>query len=63
MNQIYFTADLHFGHPNIVKHSIKRPFSDPKDIAWHDEWLLQLWKETVYKRFYPFKNVYRRRIT
>lgn len=49
MNQIYFTADLHFGHPNIVKHSIKRPFSDPKDIAWHDEWLLQLWKGTVDK--------------
>ena len=49
MNQIYFTADLHFGHPNIVKHSIKRPFSDPKDIAWHDEWLLQLWKCTVDK--------------
>ena len=49
MNQIYFTADLHFGHPNIIKHSIKRPFSDPKDIAWHDEWLLQLWKCTVDK--------------
>ena len=28
MNKIYFTADLHFGHSNILKHSSKRPFSD-----------------------------------
>ena len=28
MDQIYFTADLHFGHPNILKHSPKRPYSD-----------------------------------
>ena len=28
MNKIYFTADLHFGHSNILKHSPKRPFSD-----------------------------------
>ena len=26
MNNIYFTADLHFGHSNILKHSPKRPF-------------------------------------
>ena len=26
MDQIYFTADLHFGHPNILKHSPKRPY-------------------------------------
>ena len=32
MNQIYFTADLHFGHSNILKHSPKRPFSDTVDI-------------------------------
>ncbi len=28
MNQIYFTADLHFGHANILKHSPRRPFAD-----------------------------------
>jgi calcineurin-like phosphoesterase family protein len=44
MNQIYFTADLHFGHSNILKHSPKRPFSDTVDIVAHDEWLLDLWK-------------------
>jgi len=40
MNQIYFTADLHFGHSNILKHSPKRPFSDTVDIVAHDVWLL-----------------------
>ena len=44
MNKIYFTADLHFGHSNILKHSPKRPFSDTVDIVAHDEWLLDLWK-------------------
>ena len=33
MNQIYFTADLHFGHSNILKHSPNRPFSDTVDIV------------------------------
>lgn len=50
MNKIYFTADLHFGHSNILKHSPKRPFSDTVDIVAHDEWLLDLWKCTVDKR-------------
>ena len=50
MNQIYFTADLHFGHANILKHSPKRPHSETVDIATHDEWLLDLWKSTVDKR-------------
>ena len=33
MNQIYLTADLHFGHSNILKHSPNRPFSDTVDIV------------------------------
>ena len=49
-NQIYFTADLHFGHANILKHSPNRPFSDTVDIKAHDEWLLDLWRSTVDKR-------------
>ena len=49
-NQIYFTADLHFGHANILKHSPKRPYSDTVDIKAHDEWLLDLWRSTVDKR-------------
>ena len=50
MNQIYFTADLHFGHTNILKHSPKRPFADVVDIRAHDEWLLDKWRATVDKR-------------
>ena len=50
MNQIYFTADLHFGHPNILKHSPRRPFADTMDIVAHDEWLLDLWRSKVNKR-------------
>ena len=50
MDQIYFTADLHFGHPNILKHSPKRPYSDTVDIVAHDAWLLDLWCNTVDKR-------------
>ena len=50
MNQIYFTADLHFGHANILKHSPNRPYSDTVDIAAHDEWLLDLWRSTVDRR-------------
>lgn len=47
MEQIYFTADLHFGHPNILKHSPKRPHSDTVDIVAHDDWLFELWYDTV----------------
>ena len=50
MNQIYSTADLHFGHTNILKHSPNRPHSDTADIAVHDAWLLDLWCRTVDKR-------------
>ena len=41
MNQIFFTADLHFGHANILKHSPNRPFFDTVDTAAHDEWITQ----------------------
>ena len=50
MNQIYFTADLHFGHRAILEHEPDRPFSEMVDIAAHDEWLLDLWQRTVDKR-------------
>ena len=36
MNRIYFTADLHFGHP-------KKQQENPP----HDEWLLDLWLRSV----------------
>lgn len=47
MNRIYFTADLHFGHYSVLKHSFKRPFVGKEDMRAHDEWLLDLWWRTV----------------
>lgn len=49
MNNIYFTADLHFGHKNILKHCLERPGAMNGDCKQHDEWLLKLWQETVDK--------------
>ena len=47
MNRVYFTADLHFGHYNVLKHSLRRPFVGKDEMAAHDEWLLDLWWRTV----------------
>lgn len=40
---IYFTADLHFQHDNIIKYS-DRPF---KTIKQHDEMLMNNWNKTL----------------
>ena len=50
MNKIYFTADLHFGHTNVLKHCPERPYACDGDIEAHDGWLLDLWKSTVDKK-------------
>ena len=47
MNRIYFTADLHFGHMLIGKHMPGRPFSNDLTTVRHDEWLVDLWRNTV----------------
>ena len=50
MNRIFFTADLHFGHRNILRHESNRPFAAEGLIKEHDEWLLNLWKSTADKK-------------
>ena len=50
MNKIFFTADLHFGHRNILRYQTDRPFADRDDTAAHDAWLLDLWRSTVDKK-------------
>ncbi|MCL2110841.1 MAG: hydrolase [Clostridiales bacterium] len=40
---IYFTADLHFGHENAIRHS-RRPFESIEEM---DAALIQNWNETV----------------
>ena len=41
---IYFTADLHLGHRNIIKHC-SRPFSSVEEM---DEYLITAWNEVVF---------------
>ncbi|MBQ7899555.1 MAG: hypothetical protein IJ307_06835 [Bacteroidales bacterium] len=50
MNRIYFTADLHIGHTNILKHQPDRPFATEPDSTLHDEYMIDLWKSTVDKK-------------
>ena len=50
MSKILFTADLHFGHTNILKHQPNRPFASESDTRLHDEWLMDLWKSSVDKK-------------
>jgi calcineurin-like phosphoesterase family protein len=49
MNKIYFTADTHFFHTNILKHCPDRPCSG-MEIKAHDEWLIDLWNNTIEKK-------------
>lgn len=45
MGEIYFIADLHLGHSNILKYeSAKRPFDT---IQQHDEWIEAQWNSVV----------------
>ena len=50
MNKIFFTADLHFGHKNILKFLPNRPFASEDDTKAHDKWLSDLWLSSVDKR-------------
>jgi calcineurin-like phosphoesterase family protein len=44
--KVWFTADLHFGHPNIIEHS-NRPFADATEM---DAYWLEKWNDTVDKK-------------
>lgn len=50
MNRIFFTADLHFGHRNVLRHCPKRPFATQNDTEAHDNWLTDLWNTKIDRR-------------
>ncbi len=50
MSKIYFTADTHFFHANIVKHCPGRPYNGSGSDLQHDEWLIDLWNGTIDKK-------------
>ena len=53
MEKIWFTADTHFGHRNVLKHCPGRSeFGgyDIDDVEAHDRWLMDIWNTTVGKK-------------
>lgn len=48
---IWFTADLHIGHKNILKHQPNRikhmGLSSENDLENHDKWIIDYWNRTV----------------
>lgn len=50
MNKLFFSADTHIGHRNILKYMPDRPFASAPDTCAHDAWLIDLWQRTVGKR-------------
>lgn len=50
--KIWFTADTHIGHKNILKHCTERAKIggfEVDDIETHDKWLIDRWNKTVSK--------------
>lgn len=50
MNNIYFSADTHIGHKNVLKYMPRRPYALEQDTKAHDEWLIELWQKTIGKQ-------------
>lgn len=50
MNNIFFSADSHIGHKNVLKYMPNRPYALEQDTKAHDEWLIELWQKTIDKR-------------
>lgn len=53
MEKIWFTADTHFGHRNVLKYCSGRSEVGGyalDDIEAHDRWLMDVWNRTVSKK-------------
>ena len=49
MNNIFFSADAHIGHKNVLKYMPSRPYALEHDTKAHDEWLIKLWQKNIGK--------------
>lgn len=50
--KVWFTADLHIQHKNVLKHCPERAAAggfDCNDIEAHDKWVIDTWNKTVSK--------------
>ena len=51
MNNVFFTADLHIGHKNILKHQPNRieymGLSGVDDLSGHDKYIFDMWHSTA----------------
>lgn len=53
MNRVFFTADTHFSHKNILLHCPNRASDgnfDINDLKAHNEWLIDRWNSCVDKK-------------
>lgn len=51
--QVWFTADTHIGHKNILKHCPMRASASGfgiNDVEAHDKWIIDTWNKTVSKK-------------
>ena len=51
--KVWFTADTHWHHKNILKHCPNRPEMggfDIDDVDAHDKWLIEQWNSTIGKK-------------
>lgn len=49
MHNVFFTADLHFGHHKMLESYHNRPFATESDMDAHDEYLIHRWNEIADK--------------
>lgn len=49
MNSIFFSADTHIGHKNVLKYLPGRPYASNQNTKAHDERLIDLWQRTIGK--------------